>query len=367
MKIGLDNKFYIRPGIKIFRENDNLIHFSSCYNCDQYWLQNKKEIIDIIENLDKKDSLKMVINKLCLPASIVGNNDFINSFTFLLEKEIIGEKPLQSILSEAEIEYYYYNIFHLNFIFKKNGLKLQEQLKEKKISLIGLGGSGISLLLSLIGIGIGNIKLIDNDVVVASNIPRQMLYKYSDVGKKKVYLIKEFINKTNPFINIEAYDLYFDEKNKETMKCIIKDCDLLIVAADEPDLMIVLNRLQDICFELNLPFMGTCAADGFIPPLVIPYKSACIRCLLTIIPERKRVKNFPDNIKQLKLEKLLTSSLSVPYYKLLEGNALVAKELINFLLFKKSNLINNFYPNSSVVKKNIPRVKNCICLKDVKR
>ena len=363
MKILLDNKFYVRPGVKIFREADNLIHFSSPYTCDRYWLKNNKEILDIIENLEKDKSLYDILNKLNLSSSYIKDNNLSDSICFLCEKEVIGQKPFETSLSELEIEFYYNNIFHLNFLFKKNGLDLQEKLKKKCICIIGVGGTGTSLLVSLIGMGIGHIKLIDHDVISADNLPRQMFYKYSDIGKSKVDKMKKYINNLNPFINVENFNICLNNKNKSKIKNIFKDCDLIIVAADEPDYIVILNQVQEFCFEMNLPFIGGAAGDGFIPPLVIPYKSACIKCMLKALPQDQYKKYIHDNDSKLKLDRFMWPYMSVPYYKLLEGNTFVAREVLKFLLFQKSDLINNFYTSMSSNLKFIPKLKNCICNK----
>ena len=79
--------------------------------------------------------------------------------------------------------------------------------------MIGAGGLGSIILYYLAAAGVGNIKIVDNDVVSLSNLQRQILFKNEDLGKKKVLAAKKNLLSLNPLINIEIYDNKFTEKN----------------------------------------------------------------------------------------------------------------------------------------------------------
>ena len=49
MAIDFNKKYYFWPGIKKYRENDNLLHFVSPYNGEKCWIDYKKEIIGLDE------------------------------------------------------------------------------------------------------------------------------------------------------------------------------------------------------------------------------------------------------------------------------------------------------------------------------
>ena len=57
--------------------------------------------------------------------------------------------------------------------------------------MIGAGGLGSIILYYLAAAGVGNIKIVDNDVVSLSNLQRQILFKNDDLGKKKVLAAKK--------------------------------------------------------------------------------------------------------------------------------------------------------------------------------
>ena len=98
---------------------------------------------------------------------------------------------------------------------RSKGLLTQEsfnKLKDKHIAVIGLGGVGGTALESLARTGIENFIIIDFDKVDASNLNRQILYGFEDVGKEKVEVAKEHLLKINPNIKISAISNKIDAK-----------------------------------------------------------------------------------------------------------------------------------------------------------
>ncbi len=66
------------------------------------------------------------------------------------------------------------------------GLEGQQKLLGSSVLLIGAGGLGCPAAQYLAAAGVGRIGIIDDDVVSASNLQRQILYATTDVGRPKV-------------------------------------------------------------------------------------------------------------------------------------------------------------------------------------
>ena len=73
------------------------------------------------------------------------------------------------------------------------------------------GGVGSYSAEALVRSGIGNITLIDNDIVDITNINRQLIADTTTVGKSKIEVAKERLLKINPIINVKTYKLFYDE------------------------------------------------------------------------------------------------------------------------------------------------------------
>ena len=61
-------------------------------------------------------------------------------------------------------------------------------------------------------LGIGNIVIIDNDIVDVTNINRQLIADVTTVGKSKVQIAKDRILKINPNANITIYKEFYNEQ-----------------------------------------------------------------------------------------------------------------------------------------------------------
>jgi sulfur-carrier protein adenylyltransferase/sulfurtransferase len=78
----------------------------------------------------------------------------------------------------------------------------QERLKAARVLLVGTGGLGSPLALYLAAAGVGTIGLVDDDVVDASNLQRQIIHGTSDIGVHKVESARNSILDINPHVEV---------------------------------------------------------------------------------------------------------------------------------------------------------------------
>ena len=88
---------------------------------------------------------------------------------------------MSKTLNKKEIEK-----FSRQIILKNIGLLGQKRIKQAKVLIVGAGGLGCPAAEFLVRAGIGNIGIIDNDIVNISNIHRQSLFDIKDVKISKV-------------------------------------------------------------------------------------------------------------------------------------------------------------------------------------
>ena len=91
------------------------------------------------------------------------------------------------------------------------------KIQNKTIAIFGLGGVGGTALEALARTGFQHFVLVDFDKVDSSNINRQILYLYEDIGKVKVEVAKKRMLAINPeadieIFNMKAQDFDFDKK-----------------------------------------------------------------------------------------------------------------------------------------------------------
>ena len=85
------------------------------------------------------------------------------------------------------------------------------KIQDKVIAVFGLGGVGGTALEALARTGFQHFFLIDFDKVDPSNLNRQILYTYEDIGKVKVDIAKKRILSINPEADIKVFNLKAQE------------------------------------------------------------------------------------------------------------------------------------------------------------
>ena len=116
-------------------------------------------------------------------------------------------------------------------LFKRNVKGISEKLKKAKVCILGLGGLGSNVAVLLARSGIGYLKLIDFDVVEASNLNRQQ-YRISHIGIKKTEAIKTIIKEINPFVEIDTLDIKVDREN---ILSVVEDIEIVVEAFDRAE------------------------------------------------------------------------------------------------------------------------------------
>jgi tRNA A37 threonylcarbamoyladenosine dehydratase len=92
------------------------------------------------------------------------------------------------------------------------GEEAVQRLRAARVIIFGVGGVGGFAAEALARIGIGEITVVDNDVVSPSNINRQIIALNSTIGKYKVDCIKERILDINPEARVITHAIFYPDK-----------------------------------------------------------------------------------------------------------------------------------------------------------
>ena len=113
-------------------------------------------------------------------------------------------------------------------LLERNVKGISEKLKKAKVCILGLGGLGSNVAILLARSGIGYLKLVDFDIVEASNLNRQQ-YRISHIGMKKTEAIRTIIKEVNPFVEVEILNKKIDREN---ILSIVGDVEIVVEAFD---------------------------------------------------------------------------------------------------------------------------------------
>lgn len=159
------------------------------------------------------------------------------------------------------------------------GVEGQVKMLEAKVLLLGAGGLGAPTALYLAAAGIGTIGIVDDDVVDASNLQRQVIHNTSRVGTPKSSSARKTIEELNPDVNVIEYNFRLDADN---ILEVIEDYDIIVDGADNFPTRYLLN---DASVRLRKPVVSASilSFDGQISTFV-PYEGPCYRCLYPTPP-----------------------------------------------------------------------------------
>ena len=124
----------------------------------------------------------------------------------------------------------------------------QRKLLQSKVLIIGAGGLGSPATLYLALAGVGTIGIVDFDVVDISNLQRQILHQYKDVGRPKVVSALETVKEYNPDVNVVLHEAWLTSENALE---IISQYDVVVNGADNFPSRYLVN---DACYLAGKPW-----------------------------------------------------------------------------------------------------------------
>lgn len=166
----------------------------------------------------------------------------------------------------------------------------QQKLLESKVLLLGAGGLGAPVALYLAAAGVGTLGLVDDDVVDASNLQRQVIHSTDRIGVPKVDSAEQTIKALNPDVKVDKYPVRLDAGN---IMEIIAGYDIIVDGVDNFPTRYLLN---DATVRTNKTVVSASilAFDGQLT-VFKPVDGPCYRCLYPVPPPPELAPSCGDN------------------------------------------------------------------------
>lgn len=152
--------------------------------------------------------------------------------------------------------------------------RVQRRLGEASVVLLGCGGIGSLVAVTLATAGVGELVLVDGDHVELSNLTRQFLFTEADIGLPKAEVLARELRRRNSSCRVRTVVRgVADAADLEHLPA----CDLLVVSADSPGLTGLVNAhcVASGTVWLNACYVNDIAVWG---PLVVPGTTGCWDC-----------------------------------------------------------------------------------------
>jgi molybdopterin/thiamine biosynthesis adenylyltransferase/rhodanese-related sulfurtransferase len=165
----------------------------------------------------------------------------------------------------------------------------QQKLQDARVLVIGAGGLGCPVLQNLAAAGVGNIGIVDGDVVDESNLHRQLLYTLKDCGKSKAETAKKAVLELNREINVMVFPEFFTVQNATR---IIQDYQIIV---DCTDAIAVRYLINDVAVTKRIPVVYASIHKFEGQVSVFNYKNGpSYRCLF---PEQESLNVVPNCVE----------------------------------------------------------------------
>jgi bacteriocin biosynthesis cyclodehydratase domain-containing protein len=153
----------------------------------------------------------------------------------------------------------------------------QVRLRDAHVVVLGVGGLGTWAALSLACCGVGELTLVDGDVVELSNLNRQVLFAAEDVGSPKAGVATAAIERFNPGIRVTPVVRTLGTPAE--IADAVRGSSFAVDAADRPTHDIE-RWVNAACFENGVPYITMSHFPPFarVGPLYVPGETGCFNC-----------------------------------------------------------------------------------------
>lgn len=151
----------------------------------------------------------------------------------------------------------------------------------KRVLIIGVGSVGSYISEQLIRSGVGQLTIIDPDLVEYANLSRTV-YTLQDVNRPKVLALARHLYNINPSIELQYYQKDITMLETDTLIEIFSQSDVVLAATDDPQAQRVINRFA---YGKNKPaiYIGLYqGADGGEVIICLPEKTPCYQCSTSV-------------------------------------------------------------------------------------
>ncbi|MEJ2725916.1 MAG: ThiF family adenylyltransferase [Deltaproteobacteria bacterium] len=177
------------------------------------------------------------------------------------------------------------NHYSRQVILREVGIEGQRKLIDAKVLLVGAGGLGSPAAMYLAASGVGTLGIVDFDRVDKTNLNRQILHDYGDVGQPKVESAQRTLNRLNPEVEVVSFK---ERLSPQNALAIIREFDIILDGSDNFPTKYLLN---DASFFAGKPYIFGAAVQFHGQASVFYPKggSPCLRCMMPSPPREDLV------------------------------------------------------------------------------
>jgi len=232
------------------------------------------------------------------------------------------------------------------------GKKQLEKLHKSHVLVAGVGGVGAYAIEMLVRAGVGEITMVDADIVKSSNRNRQLIALTSTEGRAKVEVMRDRALDINPLVKINIKYEFLKDGNIPMLLEVPYDYIIDAIDSLSPKTYFIVN-----CLKNKIPLISSMGAGGKIDPTKVQICdiSKSYHCKLAKMV-RKRLSKFqikdgfdvvfspeptsPENVIFIDDEKNKKTTVGTISYMPTLFGILAASKVIRELITKDNTPVN---------------------------
>lgn len=299
------NNYRLRQSVGIVVQKDFIEFFKANVRSSTKIKLGFTDVVNLLQLFDGKTSLNEVAEKY--PGL---NREQLNDFvTFLNKEHVLILNNSSYTATQKNEQYRLINTLEEYCYSSSEVIECIDKITSSKVVVIGVGAVGSNVATYLASCGVGEIILIDNDVVDISNLHRQFFFE-EDIGQKKSLTLAARLQVINPSVSVasidDKIDATFFDRNQ-----LPNDVSVIINCSDEPSVDYTSEIIAKYCMPRHIPHIvggGYNLHQTLIGQTIIPYETACFNCF-SIYLNNKSTKEL-KNVKKLHRDKRKLGSFS---------------------------------------------------------
>lgn len=166
-----------------------------------------------------------------------------------------------------------------NILLPQVDIAGQQRLLDAHVAVIGAGGLGAPVLQYLSAAGIGTLTVIDDDIVEATNLQRQVIHQRHSIGQLKVDSAEQAIASLNPDVRVIKQPQRLSADN---VSALLAGVDLVVAGTDNFASRYAVN---DWCSRLQVPLVSGAAIGTSGQLTSFQFDSAEVPCFQCVYEE----------------------------------------------------------------------------------
>jgi molybdopterin-synthase adenylyltransferase len=230
--------------------------------------------------------------------------DVTSALGSLDELGVLEEAGGDEILAPATRDRHQSNLRYYDLFARlgRTSASFHRAIERSRVLLLGAGGLGAGILQSLVGLGAGEVTLVDFDTVETWNLARQFVYGADPIGRPKVLAARDWARAYSPGTLIRPVHRRLTDAAgiAELARAAAGQAadDVVVCAIDSPDDIHLL--VNEACCGLGIPFVaGGLTYSTLSYWSVQPGQTPCRLCLELHREDEREA--MPDVLREVPL------------------------------------------------------------------